>query len=60
MSLKIKTKTRLDHIETARTQASPIAVTDDLPERLPVIGDEVSVLHAWFGDILDELWGLDT
>jgi len=50
---------RLDHAETARAQASAIVVTDDLPERLPIIGDEVRVLDAWFGDILDELWGLD-
>ena len=51
---------RLDHVERARAQASGIVVTDDLPERLPIIGDEVRILDAWFGDILDELWGLDT
>lgn len=51
---------RLDDVETAQAPASSVVVTDDLPERLPIIGDEVRVLDAWFGDILDELWGLDT
>ncbi len=27
--------------------------------RLPVADDEVHVLDAWFGDLLDELFGLE-
>lgn len=32
-------------------------VVDDWPERVPVTVEEVDVLEAWFGDILDELFG---
>ena len=32
-------------------------VVDDWPERVPVTEVEVDVLEAWFGDILDELFG---
>jgi hypothetical protein len=32
-------------------------VVDDWPERVPVTTAEVDVLEAWFGDILDELFG---
>lgn len=32
-------------------------VTDDWPERVPVTPEEVDVFEAWFGDILDELFG---
>jgi hypothetical protein len=32
-------------------------VTDDWPERVPVTAAEVDVFEAWFGDILDELFG---
>jgi hypothetical protein len=30
---------------------------DDWPERVPVTELEVDVFEAWFGDILDELFG---
>ena len=33
-------------------------VTDDLPHDIPITEDEVHVLDAWFGDLLDELLGL--
>jgi hypothetical protein len=33
-------------------------VTDDWPERVPVTEREMIVFEAWFGDILDELFGL--
>ena len=32
-------------------------VTDDWSERIPVTDAEVDVFEAWFGDILDELFG---
>jgi len=32
-------------------------VTDDWPERVPVTDAEVDVFEAWFGDVLDELFG---
>lgn len=32
-------------------------IIDDWPERVPVTEHEVDVFEAWFGDILDELFG---
>lgn len=32
-------------------------VTDDWPEDVPVTPEEVDVFEAWFGDILEELFG---
>ena len=32
-------------------------VLDDWPDRVPVTDREVDVFEAWFGDILDELFG---
>ena len=32
-------------------------VVDDWPERVPVTEREVDVFEAWFGDVLDELFG---
>lgn len=32
-------------------------VVDDWPERVPVTETEADVFEAWFGDILDELFG---
>lgn len=32
-------------------------VTDDWPERVPVTEAELDVFEAWFGDVLDELFG---
>lgn len=32
-------------------------VTEDWPEHVPVNLAEVEVFEAWFGDILDELFG---
>lgn len=32
-------------------------VTDDWPQHVPVNRAEVEVFEAWFGDILDELFG---
>jgi hypothetical protein len=32
-------------------------VVDDWPDRVPVTTAEVEVFEAWFGDILDELFG---
>ena len=41
----------------ARRQA--VAVNDDLPDAIPITDEEVRVLDAWFGDLLDELFGLE-
>ena len=41
----------------ARRQA--VAVTDVLPHDIPITDEEVRVLDAWFGDLLDELFGLE-
>lgn len=32
-------------------------VTDDWPDRVPVIENEPDVVEAWFGDLFDELFG---
>ena len=32
-------------------------VLDDWPDHVPVTDREVDVFEAWFGDILDELFG---
>lgn len=34
-------------------------VTDDWPEDVPVVEAEVDVFERWFGDIFDELCGLE-
>jgi hypothetical protein len=33
------------------------AVTDDWPKDVPVTETEIDVFEAWFGDLLDELFG---
>ena len=42
-----------------RTRSSsdptPMTVTDDWPEYIPVTEAEIAVFEAWFGDILEEL-----
>jgi hypothetical protein len=32
-------------------------VIDDWPARVPVTPEEVDVFEAWFGDIIDEIFG---
>lgn len=32
-------------------------VSDDWPERVPVTEVEIDLFEAWFGDIIDELFG---
>jgi hypothetical protein len=32
-------------------------VSDDWPDRVPVTEAEIDLFEAWFGDILDELFG---
>lgn len=32
-------------------------VIDDWPPRVPVTPEEVDVFEAWFGDIIDEIFG---
>jgi hypothetical protein len=32
-------------------------VRDDWPERIAIMAGELDVFEAWFGDILDELFG---
>jgi len=40
-------------------QGSALAVTDDLPRDIPVTDEEVRILDAWFGNLLDAFWGLE-
>ena len=50
------------HEERSRrpeTQRGAVAITDDLPTHIPVADNEIRVLDAWFGDLLDELFGLE-
>jgi hypothetical protein len=46
---------------TARHTITSVAenwtVSDDWPERVPVTEAEIDLFEAWFGDILDELFG---
>jgi hypothetical protein len=35
----------------------PIKVTDDWPRMAPITEEEVRVIEAFFGDLLDELFG---
>jgi hypothetical protein len=32
-------------------------VIDDWPARVPITPDELDVFEAWFGDIIDEIFG---
>ncbi len=41
----------------AADDAESWRVIDDWPERVPVTEREVDVFEAWFGDVLDELFG---
>jgi hypothetical protein len=41
----------------AKQDLSTWTVVDDWPHRVPVTEREVDVFEAWFGDILDELFG---
>lgn len=40
------------------TRRQAFAVADNLPHGIPITDDEVQVLDAWFGELLDELFGL--
>lgn len=40
-----------------RQQDERVRVTDDWPEIVPVTEAEVRIVEAYFGDILDELFG---
>ncbi|MCR9195401.1 MAG: hypothetical protein NXH88_11750 [Hyphomonas sp.] len=40
-----------------RLAQAPITVTDDWPEVLPITEAEVRIVEAYFGDVLDELFG---
>ena len=35
-------------------------VVDDFPEEIPVTPEEVDVIERWLGDVLDELFGLES
>jgi hypothetical protein len=35
-------------------------VIDDWPDQIPVAAGELDVFEAWFGDILDQLFGAET
>ena len=40
-----------------RRNDKPIVVTDDWPEMVPISDLEVRLVEAFFGDLLDELFG---
>ena len=40
-----------------RRAEEPISITDDWPEVLPITESEVRIIEAYFGDVLDELFG---
>lgn len=40
-----------------RRPEKPIEVTDDWPEVVPITEAEVRIVEAYFGDVLDELFG---
>jgi hypothetical protein len=40
-----------------RGDDTPIKVTDDWPGMAPITDEEVRVIEAFFGDLLDELFG---
>ena len=40
-----------------RRAQAPITVTDDWPEVVPITEAEVRIVEAYFGDVLDELFG---
>ena len=40
-----------------RREDEQVSVTDDWPEVVPVTEAEVRIIEAYFGDILDELFG---
>ncbi len=42
---------------TPRREDERVRVTDDWPEIVPVTEAEVRIVEAYFGDILDELFG---
>lgn len=35
-------------------------VTDDWPDLVPVTEAEIEIFERWFGDLFDELFGLET
>lgn len=45
-------------VHFARHTSNPIAVTDHWPATVPVTAAEVAIIEAYFGDLLDELFGL--
>ncbi len=40
-----------------RRAQTPITVTDDWPEVVPITEAEVRIVEAYFGDVFDELFG---
>ena len=40
-----------------RRAQTPITVADDWPEVVPITEAEVRIVEAYFGDVLDELFG---
>ncbi|WP_428481218.1 hypothetical protein [Pyruvatibacter mobilis] len=40
-----------------RRAPEPITITDDWPEVVPITEAEVRIVEAYFGDVLDELFG---
>lgn len=43
--------------QSRRSDEQPIRVTDGWPEIVPITEAEVRIIEAYFGDILDEMFG---
>jgi hypothetical protein len=41
----------------AKRDRTPLTVTDDWPEDVPVTEAEIAAFEAWFGELFDELFG---
>lgn len=40
-----------------RHRHEPITITDDWPQEVPITEAEVRIIEAYFGDVLDDLFG---
>lgn len=47
----------LDHQAPRKKRSTPITVTDDWPQAVPVTDHEARIIEAFFADVLDDLFG---
>ncbi len=43
--------------QSRRSDEQPVRITDDWPEVAPITEAEVRIIEAYFGDVLDDLFG---